>query len=85
MAMLRGPDALARLIDTLAAELPVDRARVYLLGHSLGRRDDGCQRFGHGNLQTMRTLCRERDKLHGNVPECAGVMPISRPGCSVTR
>ena len=36
MAMLRSPDALARLIDTLATELPVDRARVYLLGHSLG-------------------------------------------------
>ena len=35
-ALLRAPDALARLIDTLAAELPVDRARVYLLGHSLG-------------------------------------------------
>jgi pimeloyl-ACP methyl ester carboxylesterase len=34
--MLRAPDALARLIDTVAAELPVDRARVYLLGHSLG-------------------------------------------------
>ena len=36
MPMLRAPDALARLIDTVAAELPVDRARVYLLGHSLG-------------------------------------------------
>jgi poly(3-hydroxybutyrate) depolymerase len=36
MPMLRSTDALARLIDTLATELPVDRARVYLLGHSLG-------------------------------------------------